>query len=87
MEEEIQIRIKEDVDSSVLTEIKNYTNGLRTFFCSVAAGVLSGVVFAIILIVLGRIYDNWLRVSMGVGGGFYSGIGMMWKRSQIRCIS
>jgi hypothetical protein len=31
--------------------------------------------------------DNWLRVSTGVGGGCYSGIEMMGKRSQIRCIS
>jgi hypothetical protein len=28
--------------------------------------------------------DNWLRVSMGVGGGRYSGIEMMGERSQIR---
>jgi hypothetical protein len=27
---------------------------------------------------------NWLQVSMGVGGGRYSGIEMMGERSQIR---
>jgi hypothetical protein len=34
-----------------------------------------------------RLTVNWLRVSTGVGGGCYSGIEMMGKRSQIRCIS
>jgi hypothetical protein len=27
--------------------------------------------------------NNWLRVSMGIGGGRYSGIEMMGERSQI----
>jgi hypothetical protein len=30
---------------------------------------------------------NWLRVSMGVGGGCFSGIEMMREGSQICCIS
>ena len=44
----------------------------------------SPVMLTLLSVIVGL---NWLRVSMGVGGGCYSGIEMMQNRSQVRCIS
>jgi MFS family permease len=53
----------------------------------VVGQILGGVMVQADLFGLSWRTVKWLRVSMGVGGGCYSGLEMMRKRSRVRCIS
>jgi hypothetical protein len=58
MEDEIELRIKEATHSSIMKEIKSYTSSVRTFFSNILAGIISGFLFAVILVIMGRIYER-----------------------------
>jgi len=48
MEPEILKRISVAIDESVVSTVKAYTSGWKTFFANVSAGIISGILFAVI---------------------------------------
>jgi hypothetical protein len=50
MEKEIQIRIRTAMDQSIVTAVREYTNSRKAFFLNVTAGVVSGVIFAALIL-------------------------------------
>ncbi len=50
MEKEIQTRIRAAMDQSIVTAVREYTNSRKAFFLNVTAGVVSGVIFAALIL-------------------------------------
>lgn len=65
MEDEIQSRIASEIDRSVVAEVKtiksdlkSYTGSLKAFLMNVTAGITAGLAFAVILMILGTIWES-----------------------------